>query len=219
MILLRKVYRLNYGVEPRLPKLNWLLKPIVYRQPQYLKKFGLSFATNERLVENYFVLSSVPMAGEKKIIDVGCCHSILPFVLASAGHKVTGVDLYGVEWVNPNFSHLEMPLGKAMAVLPKGGFDFVLCISTFEHVGIAPPSDDEPRQFLMDLASLASPDGKVIITTPFAEETYLVEGFEKRYSKKDLLKLFQEAGLSVTMYLVSMNTHLFELQKIHGGRK
>ena len=39
---MKKVYRLNYGVEPRLPKFNWLLKPVVFRRLDLVKKMGLS---------------------------------------------------------------------------------------------------------------------------------------------------------------------------------
>ena len=211
---MRKIYRLNYGVEPHVPKagLNWLLKPIIYRNPDILKGLGLAFRTNERLVENYFVLNSIPMSPGKRILDVGCCHSMLPFVLASAGHKVTGVDIFDVEWSHPNFRHVAMPLGQAKKELHEK-FDFVLCISTFEHIGIAPPSPDAPETFAKDLASLLADGGRVLLSSPFVEKTEVVEGFEKRYSKLDLLDLLSRAGLKPTKYSVLMNTHLMELEK------
>lgn len=211
----RKIYRLNYGVEPRVPRggLNWFVKPLVYRWPDLLKGLGLSFSVNERLVENYFILNAIPMHPSKKILDVGCCHSMLPFMLASAGHGVTGVDVHEVEWNHPNYTHIALPLGEAKKRLAGSKFDFVLCVSTFEHVGIAPPSEDAPETFAKDLASLVTKGGKVLLTSPFVEKTELVEGFEKRYSKQDLLELLGRTGLKATRYAVLMNAHLVELQK------
>lgn len=211
---MRKIFRLNYGVEARVPRggLNWLLKPVVYRNPDLLKGLGLAFSTNERLAENYFVLNSIPMSPAKKVLDVGCCHSQLPFILASAGHKVTGVDVFDVEWSHPNFRHLALPLGQAKKEL-REKFDFVLCVSTFEHIGIAPPSEDAPETFAKDLAGLVADNGRILLTSPFVEKTELAEGFEKRYSKRDLLQVLGKAGLKATRYAVLMNTHLLELRK------
>ena len=110
-----------------------------------------------------------------KILDIGGCDSLLPIVLAKAGHQVTVYDFRPYPESHPNLTVLQGDFLNNS--LPSGSFDIVIMISTIEHIGLgaygAPEYPDADFTVIKEVHRILADEGKAIVTFPFNErESY-----------------------------------------------
>lgn len=95
-----------------------------------LRLFG---GRSNRDIEYDFAYRNV--VGQKFcILDIGGCDSLLPIVLAKAGHRVTVYDFRPYPGRHPNLTVIQ---GDFLSNnLPSSSFDVVILVSTLEHIGL-----------------------------------------------------------------------------------
>lgn len=122
---------------------------------------------NERPVEYRFVFEQLTQAFPKTVLDVGTGRTALPQLMRTCGFLVTAIDNIKDYWpsgmVNRHYHVLDDDI-----LRPKigGPFDFVTCISTLEHVR------DHARA-MSNMFSLLRPGGRLVVTFPYNEKTYV----------------------------------------------
>jgi len=89
----------------------------------------------ERMVEYAWVLRNLDIE-KSKILDLGCYGTLFPIMLASLGHKVTGIDRKDYEYKHPNFTFIKGDILDFPPQLLNQKFDVIISISTIEHVGL-----------------------------------------------------------------------------------
>lgn len=132
------------------------------------------------------------------VLDVGSTESLLIYELLHRGYEVTGIDQRPYQEpnkhteiqdvlepfeLNPNYDDF----GKY-----KGGFDYILAISSLEHVGLGAYQDtlyiSGDRKALENLYSNLKEDGYFIMTVP---NKHLGTETGRGYSYKDFCKLIE----------------------------
>ena len=102
----------------------------------------------------------------RRVLDIGCGGGILSEAMAAEGAHVTGIDLsdkaLGVARLHQLESRAEVEYrlvaAEALAAEAPATFDVVTCMEMLEHVPV-------PASILAAAATLAKPDGTVIIST------------------------------------------------------
>ena len=109
----------------------------------------------ERIVEYGWAIKHLPDKGA--ILDVGCCGTMFPLVMASMGYFVCGIDKKKCNIKHPNFffsgEEIQSNLRKP---------DAITLISTIEHI----PNDIE---YMEGLYKLLPDEGRIIVTAPFGK--------------------------------------------------
>lgn len=137
--------------------------------PSFRKKVCFTI-TNERIIEFPFVLKQIkdPKA---KILEVGCCESLLAFHLASIGHSITGVDLNDYEFSHPNLKFIKGDICNIN--LPTNYFDYIILVSVLEHIGLGAYGEkafeDGDKKTFQRLKNCLKNDGRFIITVPYGK--------------------------------------------------
>ena len=102
----------------------------------------------------------------KRVLDVGCGGGILTEAMATAGAKVTGIDLSEKPLSVARLHQLESGVdvdyrliaAEALAAEKPGEFDVVTCMELLEHV-------PQPGSTVAACAALAKPGGLVVFST------------------------------------------------------
>lgn len=147
---------------------------------------------NERIVEQPYVLSTVPSGAS--VLDVGGAESTVALALAARGHAVRVVDPRGYPLAHPGLSVSACALSELRLDEPT---DCAVALSAVEHFGLghyAGSALSDDRDALVALRSLVRPGGTLVLTVPFAAVAR-VEGFERVYDLSSLEVLL--AGWSV----------------------
>lgn len=175
----------------------WAWKPfatLLYALPQ-LRSPRTVLDVNERIIEVPWVISQLDFQKKGAVLDVGWLESTLPISLATAGFSVTGVDIRESELQHPN---LQQIVGDICSVdLPDTQFEYVILLSTLEHIGLDTMYGKSGEQ-TSDAAAverclqLLKPGGTLIITTPVTQEAY-VNNFMRAYTPKQLRSLLSSA--------------------------
>jgi SAM-dependent methyltransferase len=122
---------------------------------------------NERPVEYRFVFENLTQAFPKTVLDVGTGQTALPQLMRTCGFLVTAMDNIKDYWpggmVNRHFHVLDDDI---LAPTVRGPFDFITCVSTLEHIR------DHSRAVRM-MFSLLRPGGRLVLTFPYNEKTYV----------------------------------------------
>lgn len=142
---------------------------------------------NERVVETPFVISNIADEDER-VLDIGCCESVLPVELAHLGHKVWAVDQRNYPLVHPNLTFLQADV--CSTGLPSGFFDAAISLSTIEHIGIGFYGDPEHEsgdvKAIKELWRVLKPGGKLVLTAPYG---VACDGWQRVYDSKRLAVL------------------------------
>jgi SAM-dependent methyltransferase len=152
-----------------------------------IKKKSIDFNRNfpygkgetERVIEIDWALSQY--SGEEKVLEVGCSFAEQQYI-----DKLKSLNiplLFGIDVSDrnaPDFIKKTADIRKSG--FPEGFFDFILCISTIEHVGkdnkkhYSPIKEIEQDQFAEDniiamkeMWRILKKKGKLIITVPFGK--------------------------------------------------
>ena len=122
-------------------------------------------AENAWAADDDFFLALASERPVSRVLDLGCGTGRLTVALATAGHRVTGVD--------PDAAAIAQARGKPGAdevawlvgdsrVVPRAGFDLALMTS---HVAQAIWRDDEWARTLRDVAACLAPGGRLAFDT------------------------------------------------------
>jgi 2-polyprenyl-3-methyl-5-hydroxy-6-metoxy-1,4-benzoquinol methylase len=148
-----------------------------------------SIVINERIVEIPFIFSSISLDNHtKKILDFGCTRSWLSLSLASLGHSVYGIDLRDFPFTHPNFVFQKINI----LDLQECDFDYIVSLSTLEHVGLGAYGEPHSQQALVDVVKkvhlLLKEDGTLLLTLPIGMPSEDI--FEKSFAPEEILELF-----------------------------
>jgi len=99
------------------------------------KPFLYDISHCERIVEYAWVLRNLDIE-KSKILDVGCCRTLFPIMLASLGQEVIGIDLKDYEYKHPNFTFIKGNILVPPPQLLNQKFDVIISVSAIEHVGL-----------------------------------------------------------------------------------
>lgn len=182
----------------------WGWKPLaslLYATPS-LRQQHTKLDTNERVIEVPWIFSQLDFAKPGKVLDIGWLESSVAVSLATAGFKVTGIDLRKGELTHPN---LESVVGDICQNRFKTeSFDYVILLSTLEHIGldtmygIVPTSSTDQRA-VDECFRVLKPGGKLLITTPVAKREHQ-DQFMRWYTVKRLeamLKIWNNVSYDI----------------------
>jgi len=150
----------------------------------------------ERTVENRFVLSNLSLP-KGRILDIGCCDSLLSYRLAKAGYEVHCIDTRPYFETHPNMSFYHADIGNAP--FPAEYFDRIISVSTVEHIGMGaygdPIYDRGDETAISQMTRMARRDGKILLTVPYARRHTIarwLKGYERHYDSETLAKLLRK---------------------------
>jgi SAM-dependent methyltransferase len=138
------------------------------------------------------------------ILDVGGCDSLLPLAFAKRGYSVTVFDFRVYPEQHPNLKTIQ---GDFLTnKLPDNSFDFVVMISTIEHIGFgsygAPAYEDGDFRAMAEARRVLKPSGRIVLTFPFASKETIVPGFERWYDLPRVTRLFERMYVLAEEYYI-----------------
>jgi len=154
----------------------------------------LPLIVEERVVEYPFVLKNL---GEKKlrVLDVGCCKSLLIAELVSMGHDAYGID---VNTYRPKFDGLQfIRVDVRKMPFQNEFFDAVIAVSVMEHVGLDENGDSVAIE---EIFRTLKPEGIFILTAPFSK--WYQMSWQRFYNKAYLDKLLRSFMLLKEEYYI-----------------
>lgn len=176
---------------------------IMYQFPNVRKLFT-DIDVNERIVEIPFIFQSITKQ-KSTILDIGCLESTVGLSLATLGHQVTGIDIRPMELTHPNFTFIQEDICET--TLKKNQFDYVLLLSTLEHIGldtiygkVTETSSDQKT--LEQVYKLLKPGGKLLLTIPYCK-TYWYDNFMRRYNQQTLKKRLKKFNIVTQHFFAS----------------
>ncbi|MDD3774000.1 MAG: class I SAM-dependent methyltransferase [Patescibacteria group bacterium] len=144
------------------------------------------------------------MSKGAKVLDIGGCESLLPLFLAEQGFKVTVYDFRKYPEHHANLTNIKGDFLENK--LPKDSFDYVVLISTIEHMGFgsygAPIYKNADFRAMSEIKRILKPNGKIIITFPFVGKHKIIAGFERWYDLNRTKKLFANLHILAEEYYV-----------------
>lgn len=168
-------------------------------------------STNERVVERFWVMNRMPpMARAPKVLDLGCCHSLLALELASNGYDVTAVDGNIYPYQHPNLRALTGDL--CALPFPDGHFDTVVLLSTIEHVGLGHYGDEagetKDLEAMREAARVLKQGGTLLLTTPFGVRAQ--NKVHRIYDEPALKRLLASFEILESGFAIRKNDHVWE---------
>jgi|SaaInlStandDraft_4_1057021.scaffolds.fasta_scaffold57260_2 SAM-dependent methyltransferase len=129
----------------------------------------------------------------KKVLDIGCCYSIISATASRLGNQVVGIDLNNdIHYSFDNFRFLE---GNIIDLELKEKFDSIILASTIEHVGLSgrynsPEDKDGDLKTMQKIKDLLIEGGEVILTIPVGQDM-VFKPFHRIYGKERLPVLLE----------------------------
>jgi SAM-dependent methyltransferase len=122
---------------------------------------------NERPVEYRFVFEQLTQAFPRTVLDVGTGVTALPQLMRTCGFEVSAIDNIKDYWPSGMLNrHYHVQDDDILAPRNQGPFDFITCISALEHIR------DHGRA-VSNMLALLRPGGRLILTFPYNENTYV----------------------------------------------
>lgn len=169
----------------------------------FLRKVCTKIDVNERIIEVPWVYSQLDFKKKGTVLDIGWLESTLPISLATAGFKVTGLDIRSGELTHPNFTTIKGDI--CQTTMASNKFDYVILLSTMEHIGLNTMYGDTNKgssdlKAITHCLRVLKPNGKLLITTPVAKKA-AVNDFLRIYSPAILKRLVKSGALkSIEFY-------------------
>lgn len=128
---------------------------------------------NERALEYSFLFNSLLKKDVSTVLDVGTGVTALPSLLETCGFKTTAIDNIEDYWGGGMFNtHYHVINDNILNTKLKGTFDAITCISVLEHI-----YDHDTA--ISTMLSLLNPGGRLVLTFPYNENTYINNVYEK----------------------------------------
>jgi SAM-dependent methyltransferase len=178
-----------------------------------LRKLYLGNIVSSRIVEYPLIFKYLDLPRGSKILDVGCCYSLLSIQLASLGYKVWGLDVEYYPYAHPNFKFVKGDVRKT--IFPDGYFDCVIAVSTIEHVGIpfsfsrlkiTEEAYDENGDIkaMNEIRRILKAGGVILLTLPFGSKFQLTRS-ERIYNMQRLRHLLSGFKVEAIEYYVKID--------------
>lgn len=163
---------------------------------------------SERIVEIPFVLRNIAPE-DQRILDVGCCESVLPFELAHLGYEVWAIDQRPYPLTHPNLNFVQGDICESG--FASNFFDGVVCLSTLEHIGLGyygdAPHERGDLAAVNELWRVLKPGGKLLFTAPFGVPR---ETWQRVYSSTQIRSLLVGFQLKQVRYFVKAGLNWIE---------
>lgn len=158
---------------------------------------------SSRDIEYDFAYRQVTGVGIR-VLDIGGSESLLPLQFAKRGYTVTVQDFREYPEKHPNLKSIQ---GDFLTNdFLDSYFDFVVLISTIEHIGFgsygAPIYEDGDMKAIKEARRIVKPAGRIVITFPFASKEHHVVGFERWYDFSRVRLLFKGLHVLVDEYYI-----------------
>ncbi len=170
---------------------------------------------NERIIEVPWVLNQVNFDRKGKVLDVGWLESTVSTSLATASFQVTGIDIRAATPGNypkqPNFTPLQADICKTE--LKSNTFDYVIMLSTLEHIGLdtlygKSPAESSDQAAIHESYRLLKKGGVLLLTTPVARKASQNE-FMRIYTPKKLRQLLINWDIMSVQYFIPQEKRQF----------
>ncbi len=143
---------------------------------EFLRPLFLGQVISERVVEYPFIFRQLTLPKGSRILEVGCCYSLLSVQLASLGFEVYGIDLEHYSYSHANLRTVVGDIRESG--FPREYFDAVVAVSTIEHVGLpysfrksrvlrTPLDKQGDFRAVEEIHRILRPSGSFILTVPF----------------------------------------------------
>jgi 2-polyprenyl-3-methyl-5-hydroxy-6-metoxy-1,4-benzoquinol methylase len=137
-----------------------------------------------RIIEYGFALSKLLNRPIGKLLDVGCIarHNYIPSTMCFSGWDVSGIDIrpsWGFKHKKFYFSQQDIRDGLFM----DNQFDFVVCISTIEHIGLASYYGETVEDLegdvkaAQEMVRVTKPMGIIVVTVPYKKQFEIKPGY------------------------------------------
>ena len=127
---------------------------------------------NERPIEFSFVFRKLGELYPLTILDVGTGKTALPHLMRNCGYLVTATDNVHDYWpsgmLNRHYHVIDDDITRTRL---SDTFDLITCISALEHI-------QRPDDAFRDMFSLLKPNGHLILTFPYNENSYVRNVYE-----------------------------------------
>jgi len=145
--------------------------------------------TDDRKMEWGFCVSHMPTG--KKVLDIGCCNSLLAHWAMESLNDVVGIDISNKNMENN--IHFKFIQSDILDFTTDKKFDFVMLCSTVEHVGLHGRYNniDDPDgdlKTMEKIKGLLAPRGQVCLTIPIGQDA-VIKCMHRIYGKTRLPKL------------------------------
>ncbi|TKB74966.1 MAG: class I SAM-dependent methyltransferase [Nitrospira sp.] len=131
-----------------------------YRKQKYL-------GINERPIEFAFLFRQLAEFWPKTILDVGTGMTALPHLMRNCGFLVTATDNIKDYWpAGMTNRHYHVVNDDITRTALTETFDVITCISVLEHI-------HGHREAMISMYKLLKPGGRLILTCPYNENTYV----------------------------------------------
>lgn len=131
-----------------------------YRKQKYL-------GINERPIEFAFLFCQLAKFWPKTILDVGTGMTALPHLMRNCGFLVTATDNIKDYWpagmINRHYHVVNDDITRTALTET---YDVITCISVLEHI-------HDHREAMKSMYKLLNPGGRLILTCPYNENTYV----------------------------------------------
>jgi len=166
-----------------------ILKKIVKKLLGYDKPPVIPNLDGDRAIEWTWIIQRLPSA--KRVLDIGCCYSIISAMAARLGNAVTGVDLN--DELSYKMANLKFVRGSVNELSWPESFDCVVLASTVEHIGLSGrynSAADESGDLtaMAKIRSLLKPQGELLITIPVGRDA-VFSPFHRVYGPQRLPQL------------------------------
>lgn len=171
--------------------------------PEYFASEPL--APTDRYLEYSFVAKNLPRP-PAKILDVGCCGSFFPLLLAGFGYDTQAMDVRPYSILNrmtfDNFKFLKGDIRKAG--FPDSSFDAIIAVSTIEHIGLSGRygMDEDPdgdRKALKEMKRMVRGGGIVLLTFPFGKAK-VIRPYNKIYDGRLIREIAEDFKIDKEEY-------------------
>lgn len=191
-------------MNPIFSRIRKNIAKLIYQEKSFESYFNVPIkyqynklkAVNERIIEYPFIFNQILREKPpQKILDFGCTRSWLSIALSSMGYDVTGIDLRKFDYEPKNFTYSKINI----LDLNEREFDFIVSLSTLEHVGLGVYDkkviNDDLSKVLNKINSLLKSNGKLILTLPIGRPS--IDEFERSFAPDELKSILDTANFSM----------------------
>lgn len=174
-----------YQIKNRLKK---IAKAILYRNNKPVNPN----LDGDRNIEWSWVIKYLPHG--KKVLDIGCCYSMISSVAARFDNFVIGSDLN--DEINYRFDNFKLVQGDFnTSSFDNNKFDCIVLASTVEHMGLSgrynsPEDSDGDLKTMRRVKALLAQDGEVLLTIPVGIDG-VFKPYHRIYGVKRLSQLLE----------------------------